>query len=710
MAKLREGKLYKLLQESDDADEVFKACYDYAYSGKDLNARDEETGEGFMHLLADEIRHFTSARGVGIIYLMACKGVDLDIADINGDTFLHKICRKPHTHRVLVSVIRSGADPLILNKKNQTPADVLLEEKPEGWEETLHYYNTFKPGLYRALQEDHPDRELIRRLLKFWCRVTVVKNCRTVHLKARLLETAYGRGLVELIEEYENTNEFIPALLECEAKLIRQWIKDQIIVNINVNTKDYSYQFAAPKTPVAPRPLLVAVWETRCLETVDIMMELGADTSVLFSSEPDKEKPKPLFFHVLGGPFKPTDEIAFRILRGSNLSVRDGNGRTILFEAISQNSSEVMMNFLLTQGMRIGLRDKHGLTAYDFAKKEKKDNYCKMLDNHVISLVRDCDMSRIEDLILLGYDRLMKAKDKDGVSALGIARGSDSTQLKNTLDKFYDVQEHISKLFQTAQERDLQQLKKLLGRKYYCAQDICGRNVLHLAVLQRSKSMVGYLASYYPQLLNTQDNLGRTPLHYAEIFLEGDDVINHMIDKGASPEEKDVQERTSVDYRCDVCGQRAFLALKKEIQEFRRDVFLAQTDFDREFMEALKNNDILKIKELVKGVLKYGNLNRYSHVLFDCVDKGQEEIAVFLIEQGMDTTIYKQYQACIDNDPDCAVGECSHTVTSFKERVLNKGRNRVLKAITDKSSKAEQVTKQRDVAPGVQSFNVFGLL
>lgn len=41
-------------------------------------------------------------------------------------------------------------------------------------------------------------------------------------------------------------------------------------------------------------------------------------------------------------------------------------------------------------------------------------------------------------------------------------------------------------------------------------------------------------------------------------------------------------------------------------------------------------------------MLKYGNLNRYSHVLFDCVDNGQEEIAVFLIEQGMDTTIYKQ--------------------------------------------------------------------
>lgn len=106
MAKLREGKLYQLLKESNNADEVFDACYNHAYSGKDLNARDEETGENFMHLLAEEIRHFTSARGVGIIYLMACKGVDLDIADIHGDTFLHKICQKPHTHRVLVSAIR----------------------------------------------------------------------------------------------------------------------------------------------------------------------------------------------------------------------------------------------------------------------------------------------------------------------------------------------------------------------------------------------------------------------------------------------------------------------------------------------------------------------------------------------------------------------------------------------------------------------------
>ena len=50
-------------------------------------------------------------------------------------------------------------------------------------------------------------------------------------------------------------------------------------------------------------------------------------------------------------------------------------------------------------------------------------------------------------------------------------------------------------------------MRKLLGRKYYCAQDICGRNVLHLAVLCRSRSLVEYLASHHPQLLNMQDNV-----------------------------------------------------------------------------------------------------------------------------------------------------------------------------------------------------------
>lgn len=75
--------------------------------------------------------------------------------------------------------------------------------------------------------------------------------------------------------------------------------------------------------------------------------------------------------------------------------------------------------------MCIGLCDKYGLIVYDFVKKEKKDNFCKMLDNYVISLVWDCDMLCIEDLIFFGYDRFMKVKDKDGVLVLGIVRGSD---------------------------------------------------------------------------------------------------------------------------------------------------------------------------------------------------------------------------------------------------------------------------------------------
>ena len=32
------------------------------------------------------------------------------------------------------------------NKEGKTAEDILLTEKPEGWQEMLHWYRKFKPG------------------------------------------------------------------------------------------------------------------------------------------------------------------------------------------------------------------------------------------------------------------------------------------------------------------------------------------------------------------------------------------------------------------------------------------------------------------------------------------------------------------------------------------------------------------------------------
>lgn len=42
------------------------------------------------------------------------------------------------------------------------------------------------------------------------------------------------------------------------------------------------------------------------------------------------------------------------------------------------------------------------------------------------------------------------------------------------------------------------------------------------------------------------------------------------------------------------------------------------------------------------GLNDKGDINRYANILFDCVDTNRQHIAVYLIQQGMRTDIYKQ--------------------------------------------------------------------
>ena len=46
----------------------------------------------------------------------------------------------------LLIFYRCGADPLIEDKQSRTVRDVLINEKPPGWEENLYWLDKFYPG------------------------------------------------------------------------------------------------------------------------------------------------------------------------------------------------------------------------------------------------------------------------------------------------------------------------------------------------------------------------------------------------------------------------------------------------------------------------------------------------------------------------------------------------------------------------------------
>ena len=47
---------------------------------------------------------------------------------------------------------RCGADTSIKNNDGLTAEEILLKDRPDGWEENLHWYNKFKPGTFEDEQ------------------------------------------------------------------------------------------------------------------------------------------------------------------------------------------------------------------------------------------------------------------------------------------------------------------------------------------------------------------------------------------------------------------------------------------------------------------------------------------------------------------------------------------------------------------------------
>ena len=67
---------------------------------------------------------------------------------------------------------------------------------------------------------------------------------------------------------------------------------------VDINTKDHMYQATFPDSPEVPYPLIAAVWEQGRESSVDFLLNLGADTSLLLPVSDNIFEKEPLFFHV----------------------------------------------------------------------------------------------------------------------------------------------------------------------------------------------------------------------------------------------------------------------------------------------------------------------------------------------------------------------------------------------------------------------------
>ncbi|KAL3866690.1 hypothetical protein ACJMK2_043971 [Sinanodonta woodiana] len=665
---LRKTKLFKIIQ-TGTTEAILKCLWDYLKNGKDPNVRDEVTGGTLLHIIVENGDRFCTGQTVSGVYMLVCKDIDIDSQDNKGETALHKTMRIEGGFRILLALMRCGADSMIKNNDGKTPEEVLMTEKPLGWEENLHWYNKFKPGLWRALQEENPDKKLIEKLLKNWCRVTTVKKGTVTSMKSLVQSDIHKHDILKLLEKYENTNELALATTAGMGFIVRMWVKQGIVNNMDVNTRDHSYQFKWIGYPCNPRPLVSASWETGNYETVDVIMDLNPDMRVLWTPDPDGTNPaKPLFFQLFCGSTKVKDErIIQRVLRGCDLTARDRDGQNILHVAIQTDQSENNIRFLLANGVDIAARDCQGRTPRDLAEKCNKPLITRCIDEYVIKMVKDKKFDQIEKLILHNYDHILDLTEGNR-TLVEIAKKSN-TRIHEVVQLTAPIQAYTKKVFKAAEDGALEELRKLLScKKYAEVRDRCGRSPLHRAILHGKEAVARFLVENFSQLIPARDSLDRTPLHYANLFMEKSDIVNDLQRNGADSALCDAMGRSASFYRREECGAQVFQQLQKEVRDFDMNIYLAETDFDGSFHEAIRKGDIETVKSLVSGLTSFGEMAKYSSVLFDCVDNRQLEIARFLITSGFKTDIWKQYNYCDPNDQMCAMMECGHSTTSLRDR------------------------------------------
>ncbi|XP_025834540.1 uncharacterized protein LOC108739922 isoform X2 [Agrilus planipennis] len=151
--------------------------------------------------------------------------------------------------------------------------------------------------------------------------------------------------------------------------------------------------------------------------------------------------------------------------------------------------------------------------------------------NVVNQLIHSDNMERLAALVLNGNGNWL------------IGHKSPNPEIQAFLDNVPVYMSKIHRIHSAARNGSLKDLQAALDRrKFAIAKDNIspnGATALHVAVLFGNTSIVRYLAGRFPETVNTTDDNGRTPLHFAATLDDNGHYYNLLVHLGADHTIKD---------------------------------------------------------------------------------------------------------------------------------------------------------------------------
>ncbi|XP_067937745.1 uncharacterized protein [Watersipora subatra] len=635
-----------------------------------------ETGTTYLHLIADNSAKFSDAMALPAVYMLCYAGIDVSAQDKEeNETALHRLVRKPGSHKIILALLRYGIDTSLRNRSGLTAQDYLESEQPPGYQETLHWFNKLSPGLHslgRAITGNGEKLSLgcVEKLLKGWCKVSIYSGGKPLNLLQVSQMSARDALLAELFKKYYWTNELVHATLAGLTDEMKRIYKEGK-KKVDVDTLDHSYQLDM-SSPIAPQPLIVAAWEQGNYDTVDQLLLFDVDVCNSYSNKPDTNLPKPLFYQTLLGTPRVTDvNIMLRILQEGDLRCKTEDSTTFLHESVKYSLPAQFVAKLFSLDVPLEERDNMGFTARECALKANKLDLVQVMDDVVIQAARDGDLKRLETIVLQHYE-INEVKTANGQRLATLAANKElPSKMVKFVQNIPDMQAHMQNLWNCVYRNDLVQLRKYLSSKdlkrVIYSRNRCGRSILLLAILYKNKEAVRMILKKHHRLVEYFDNNMLTCLHYSYLMFGDDMEIAQLCQAaGASVDWCCSHGMSAYFYQKHIMDEANFAVCQNYVLSLALQIFPDGERFKDSFREACLSGNLTEVCRLADLFRPYDSVSvlTKAYLLFDVIDARHEDVAIFLLKEGSDSSITKQYEHC----DLCPMLECFHPSYSLLDR------------------------------------------
>ncbi|CAG5116102.1 unnamed protein product [Candidula unifasciata] len=607
-----------------------------------------------------------------IIHIILGTGIDVNARNRHGNTALH-VTALHHECCHVGDLLSAGIDPTIRNNDGKTAAE--LHTRNKFWKSI---YDKYQPGIFEAVASHDIDKVLY--LLHCWSRVDSCRNGQTLR---QFAASHKFHDIVFHLDVHKYTLGAIYSVLEGDQE--KAW-SHMSNARCDINFLNY----AADSSHI----LQFAI-NRQDSKIVNMICKSRVNVNVRVTVQGFLKAP--LFFAAIDP--KISNNILWAVLQASvDFSLRDERGRNAAVYALDRTRGKIPVEVIvhmLKHGLDVSQRDGTGVTLRDVARLARRKDIVDVIDQILVRMVRKSDLAELERLAVMGYDSIII--DYNYRDTYIYASGNESDDVLQFIQQLQQFHHQVQMFHSAICHSSLDDVTLTLATAdrpdlLLNARDKGGRTGLHLCILHRRADVLKLLLSHQNLDITAVDNLGRTAYHYSCAVEESNErhMFVHLLEAAGIDTE-------ALDYRNHKASSNCNNSTAAQWLDKERKMHFGMgrqlTCVDKyEQLCHLMTQKRKQLKHFEKAICKFPYpvsgfshtlspvLSDYRDLVFVAMDNGKEDIAVRLIQLGVD---WRRKEFILPY-PDSA-DEGSSTLMSVAEYAGHLGLQKLIMAIKMKT-------------------------